>query len=133
MKAAVETLLADLKARGVYLEAAGDKLRVNAPKGFLTPQVRAVLLARKAELLARLGGAVIRPAGGSETLAARVRGQQDTAQVAAAKAEICWHCRGQKDCRCALCGRHDRQRRWVAGHCWACLGTGYLAWPATVQ
>jgi tubulysin polyketide synthase-like protein len=44
-------LLSDLQARGIRLQANGDRLRVEAPTGVLTPKVRETLAARKAELL----------------------------------------------------------------------------------
>lgn len=44
-------LLADLEARGVTFAVAGDRLRATAPKGTLTPSLRATLEARKPELL----------------------------------------------------------------------------------
>jgi DNA polymerase I len=47
-------LLEDLQKRDIHLECAGDKLRVDAPKGTLTPELRAVLVEQKAALLALL-------------------------------------------------------------------------------
>jgi ribosomal protein L40E len=47
-------LLSDLRARGVRLEPQGDSLRVVAPKGILTADLRAVVAEHKAELLAAL-------------------------------------------------------------------------------
>ena len=44
-------LLAELHSRGVVLEAAGERLRYDAPKGALTPELRAALAEHKAELL----------------------------------------------------------------------------------
>lgn len=44
----------ELKARGVYLEAAGDALNVDAPAGVLTEQDRAALMECKPVLLAFL-------------------------------------------------------------------------------
>ena len=44
-------LLADLVTRDIRLSVAGDKLRVNAPKGRLTPELRLTLTHHKAELL----------------------------------------------------------------------------------
>ena len=50
-------LLAELRHRGVRLEAIDDRLRYAAPKGALTPDLRAAMADRKAELLACLAGA----------------------------------------------------------------------------
>jgi len=50
-------LLADLKRRGVILEAIGDRLRVDAPAGMLTPELRQALVVHKAELLELLAPA----------------------------------------------------------------------------
>lgn len=53
----LDDLLADLTARGVLLTVDGDKLKVDAPAGALTPVLRAALSERKAELLAYLNRA----------------------------------------------------------------------------
>jgi amino acid adenylation domain-containing protein len=47
-------LLADFSRRGVQLWADGDEVRCRAPKGVLTPEMRAVLSEEKAEILALL-------------------------------------------------------------------------------
>jgi hypothetical protein len=52
----VSGLLADLTARGVLIEAHGDKLRIEAPPGVLTADLRQALAARKAAILAHLAG-----------------------------------------------------------------------------
>jgi hypothetical protein len=49
-----EALLAELRARGVVLAPAGDRLRYRAPRGTLTPDLRQQLLSQKAELLLML-------------------------------------------------------------------------------
>jgi ribosomal protein L40E len=50
----IMTLIADLRAKGVELAPNGDKLRVRAPEGTLTPDLLAVVAEHKAELLAAL-------------------------------------------------------------------------------
>ena len=47
-------LITELEARGVLIEAAGDRLRVDAPKGAITPELREALAACKAGVLAIL-------------------------------------------------------------------------------
>ena len=47
-------LLRELHIRDIYVEAAGDKLRVSAPQGAVTPEIRTLLIAQKAALLALL-------------------------------------------------------------------------------
>jgi len=47
-------LIIELEARGVLIESAGDRLRVDAPKGAITPELREALAACKAEVLAIL-------------------------------------------------------------------------------
>lgn len=47
-------LIEELRSRGVTLEAAGDRIRVDAPKGALTPELRLVLTDRKVEIIALL-------------------------------------------------------------------------------
>lgn len=49
-------VLADLRHRGVELFVAGGTLRYRAPRGVLTPELRAALSAHKAELLSLLTG-----------------------------------------------------------------------------
>ncbi|MHB8763134.1 MAG: TubC N-terminal docking domain-related protein [Deferrisomatales bacterium] len=44
-------LLRDIEAQGIRLEAQGDRLRVDAPAGALTPELRAALAEHKPELL----------------------------------------------------------------------------------
>ena len=44
-------LLAELHSRGVIVEAAGEHLRIDAPKGVITPELRDALMQRKAEIL----------------------------------------------------------------------------------
>lgn len=47
-------LLSELERRGVALEAAGDRLRFDAPRGALTPELRTAMAEHKAELLGLL-------------------------------------------------------------------------------
>ena len=49
-----QALLADLAACDVHLRVAGDKLRVNAPRGALTAELRRTLSDHKPELLEAL-------------------------------------------------------------------------------
>ncbi len=49
--------LAVLRARGILVTAVEDRLRVDAPRGILTPEVRRALVARRAEILAALRAA----------------------------------------------------------------------------
>jgi pyochelin synthetase len=44
-------LLAELQGRGMRLEAIGGRLRYDAPKGALTPELRRAMAEHKAELL----------------------------------------------------------------------------------
>ena len=50
----LDTVLARVRASDIRLEAAGDKLIVDAPVGRLTPELRDALVAHKAAILARL-------------------------------------------------------------------------------
>lgn len=52
----LDDLLTELSARGIVIAANGDRLRVDAPAGALTPDLRATLLERRDELLAHLVG-----------------------------------------------------------------------------
>ena len=47
-------LLRDIAARGVILSANGDRLRIDAPEGVLTTELKAELSRHKRALLARL-------------------------------------------------------------------------------
>ncbi len=50
----LEQLLADLTQRGIKISVVGDKLRVRAPKGRVTPELRTTLKQSKPELLTLL-------------------------------------------------------------------------------
>ena len=50
----VAELFAELARKGVHVSAAGDDLTIRAPKGALTPSLRAALADQKADILARL-------------------------------------------------------------------------------
>ncbi len=52
----VSELLTNLTQQGVNLWADNDKLKINCPKGILTPQLQADIAARKTEILAFLRG-----------------------------------------------------------------------------
>ena len=52
----LDALLAELTARGVTVAAHGDKLRIDAPAGAITPELRERLAEHKAALLAHLAG-----------------------------------------------------------------------------
>lgn len=47
-------LLVELRSRGVLIEPAGDRLKVDAPKGAITKELREALAACKSEVLAIL-------------------------------------------------------------------------------
>jgi hypothetical protein len=47
-------LLIELRSRGVLIEPAGDRLKVDAPKGVITQELREALAACKSEVLAIL-------------------------------------------------------------------------------
>lgn len=47
-------LLDELRVRGVVLEAVGDRLRVEAPKGTITPELHEALKDHKVEIIALL-------------------------------------------------------------------------------
>ncbi|MFP5265566.1 MAG: hypothetical protein ACLGJB_27065 [Blastocatellia bacterium] len=57
----VMELIAELRGRGVVLEASGERLRVDAPKGAVTPDLRAALEAHKTKILEALTSAGGRP------------------------------------------------------------------------
>ncbi len=50
----LDELLTELSQRGVKLWAEGNQLRIRAPKGALTPELRDTLTARKADVLSLL-------------------------------------------------------------------------------
>ena len=69
----ITELLAELEALNVRLEAEGGRLRVNAPKGSLTPALQAELSARKEELLRVLGERAVGGTAAAPRLAAIAR------------------------------------------------------------
>ena len=60
MSATAEILIHDLAERGVRLTRHADRLRVEATAGTVTPELRLILSARKADLLAALSADSIR-------------------------------------------------------------------------
>ena len=54
MSATAETLIRNLTARGVRLSRNADRLRIEAPAGTVTPELKQVLAERKQDLLAAL-------------------------------------------------------------------------------
>lgn len=124
-------ILSELERRGVQLEAHGDRLRFR-PVEAVSPDLLETLRARKPEILRLLAQSQVETGGtGKGKCHARVRGQDAVAETA--QVEVCWHCHGEKVCRCALCAVPAPQMRWAKGQCRACLGTGRLAWPERVQ
>lgn len=62
----------------------------------------------------------------------RVRGKDLV--VESLTAEMCFHCQGEKTCRCAGCAiAGATPMSWEPGQCRACLGTGFLCWPEKQQ
>jgi hypothetical protein len=53
----VSEVLQEVTRRGIILQAHGSRLRVNAPKGALTPELRDALAAHKGALLPLLNDA----------------------------------------------------------------------------
>ena len=47
-------LLTELEARGVYVTADGDRLKIRAPKGTITPELRERLEENKPEIISAL-------------------------------------------------------------------------------
>ncbi len=103
------------------MRADGDRLRFR-PKEAVTPDLMEVLKQYKAEIITALTAPAV---------PARVRGQDGVAE--STNTEPCWHCKGEKSCRCALCAVARPGTGWGKGSCRACSGTGHLAWPSTIQ
>ena len=99
-------IIQDLRRLGVQLEAAGDRLRFR-PKEAMTPDLLALLVQYKPDILAAL------------STKARIRGRDETVETAA---ETCWHCHGERTCRCALCAIAAPGTGWGEGTCRACTG-----------
>lgn len=58
----VDKLLTDLSRREIILSVDGNRLLFDAPAGALTPELRAAITARRAELIARLSVVATSPA-----------------------------------------------------------------------
>ncbi len=58
------------------------------------------------------------------TVQARIRACGEVCEVRRSETETCWGCQGTGCCGCIACS---------GGICSACLGTGQLAWPESVQ
>ena len=62
-------VLTEWRNRGIELTVADGELRYRAPRGVLTPELRATLSAHKAELVAMLGvDPILRQFSGSDKL-----------------------------------------------------------------
>ena len=114
-------IIQDLRRRGVQLEAVGDRLRFR-PREAVTSDLVEALKQHKAEIISTLTAPAV---------PARVRGLEGMDETVAA--EICWHCKGEKVCRCASCAVAGPRMQWAEGRCRACKGTGLLCWPAKVM
>ena len=132
----VAELLPELNRRRVELTAVGDRLHYRAPKGTLTPELREAVTRFREEILGILQddrpcGQVSQDSSVAHVkmplVEARVRGRGEVAE--SASSEPCWHCHGQKSCRCALCAVPALKMRWEEGQCRACHGSGFLCWP----
>ena len=115
-------ILEEAKQRGIVLEAQGEELRYRAPRGSLTPDLLEAMKEHKAELLQSLPQVKVK---------ARIRGKEEIAETASA--DVCFHCKGERICRCAFCAVTAPRMQWTAGECSACKGTGFLCWPRRVQ
>src|SRR5947209_3724969 len=95
-------LLEDLQARGLTVSLDGAHLRV-APAARLTPELREVILAHKAELMAAL-----RQAAAEAALEEEERGRRESlprcphCQASLDRKARCWRC---CDRLCSRCGR----------------------------
>ncbi len=87
-------LLAELEERNVKVFLAGDKLRLEAPAGTLTPKLKEALVKHKPELLALLSG---KPA--EETFWPGVKSNVYRAQQPCLEAEGCLQLTREVDCR----------------------------------
>ena len=61
-----QALIQDLAERDIHLAVSGSGLRYRAPRGVMTPELRATLKAHKQEIMAALVGATEAAAGASE-------------------------------------------------------------------
>ncbi|NEO28499.1 MAG: hypothetical protein F6K03_16880, partial [Kamptonema sp. SIO4C4] len=57
----LEIFLSELSSLDIKLLAQGDRLRCNAPKGTLTPELKAQLVQRKSEILEHLSSHTAHP------------------------------------------------------------------------
>ena len=77
------------------------------------------------------GQAVGQTVGQGPKVSARIRGRDETVETT--RAEICFHCHGERACRCASCAVAGPRMQWAEGRCRACLGAGFLSWLEGVQ
>ena len=120
-------VLSELKRRGVQVEAHGGLLRF-WPRNAVSSDLLEMLRQQKAEILKLL---VLVVGETAPARLARIRGRDAVTVVRGA--DVCWHCKGTKFCRCISCGVQTPDMGWSPGICVACKETGYLTWPATVQ
>ncbi len=115
-------LMAEIQRRQIRLAVDHGSLRYQAPKGSITPELRQAIGRYKFEIIALLG-------------ASKRTGLlcSENAKAEAIATDACWHCHAQKTCRCVTCGTRGPTLSRCPGDCRACLGTGYLKWPLSVQ
>ena len=130
-------LIQELESKGVEIEAIGEMLRCKAPKNMWTPHLKARVKAAKPEILALLKVQSAKPYRGctiaqshKPMVKAKVRGQGRFEMTYAP--DLCWHCKGNLTCDCALCGS-GLPGNWKAGQCGWCKGSGYLTWGNSIQ
>jgi len=111
----VAELMQELQAKQVTIESAGERLRFRAPKRLWTSDLEARVKAAKPEILRILKAGKL----------ARIRGENRLGT--AYSPDVCWHCRGELHCACALCGQ-GLPGQWRSGQYGCCLGSGFLTW-----
>ncbi len=107
-------LLAELHSRSVIVEAVGEHLRIDAPKGAITPELRVALVQQKAEILSLLKITDSEIAWRVQTMLLQIpdRGAIPFLIAKPVKTTQKGHCLSCGDCligdevsRCSLCNR----------------------------
>jgi len=122
---AIQTILTNFHRAGGTVTIEAGSVRVRYPetqRGTIAP-ILASLRQRKQEVIRVLSCTSGKLSAGKSTLA-RIVSTDTVAQVPAA--ELCFHCSGKGECRCAVCEGQDRRWRTIYGQCRACNGTGHL-------
>lgn len=130
MSLSAPTLIEEASRRGVRLTVAGERLRVEAPAGTLTPELRAALAAHKADILRRLReNSTVQPPSSVDTLLgmplAEFGRRHVALRVKLPDGSMCWFCSGPNEVAVLRGDGVERRMIWTVRELADVLGAGW--------